>query len=1043
MLRNYFLASCMVLFRLFSFAQNEAVSITDPGPQGRNSSFNFIAGATINLSCGTNPVFEIEFDSDFDVSNVAIIKREVGDIKLPILWSGNIATVTFENVPSTATRIDFDVKSTYVKVTTCGGDKPIKVTLKKGGVDCNAFSSTRNVSVARSSIAIYPAYNENVNYLDPTVAHPFYHTFQISSNYYDLSNSTIEVDLGNVPLKLLMATEIRKYYNGWNSLNSYNSKLLSAENIVGTTKYRITGLSPNSTRYIMLYFDVLQASVDPNASYKFQISASIPDCATNSRSIYTPEFTLFNQDDAVFSEAPNLQNSIASSFNITNNPCSPTFIPSRDVVFSQQVNNIYTANAFSSLTYELEIDKNYTINSLNFFSFGTCPDCLIKKIETNDGTIDMPIYSPVTPVNISDIPSSITVGQDAKRIKITFEKLSASSSLVLQYNCSVKSSLTSGFTGIFKSLLKKSDGSILFSRDAVQEVKITLSTFIPPENNSYSFDYGMGTNGTSWITSALQVTPGNTYSFKAFLYYEGSFSDYKFVYDINPNLNVIKNSLKVAIGQNSPYLDKGGFQEITDFKNAHSEVLNTDPVFSNNNRTITINGLNLIANTCQLRSNYLTIYYEAIVDPKTPAEIQYNACGGGYNCTYTNGRSNSTHYTYPTSWIVPEGDPDFTVTSTADCGSAVYSKLVSVAPSKPYKINVTFNNKGNGTARNPVFLVYLPIIGNRGSTANSDCINFPSNAELTGTIIGSLNGTSAIYTVEYSTDNNPCLFSRTDGTVSPDLCNSNDATWTTSCPSSFTNLAIRLTPKSNTSLSGFSKLSIDIPYTLSGTASQNTLLKFYALGSASYKLYNQYVGKKEDETATTVKVDPNSVCKIEPPIACKECIQSFSPIPNSKYTITAWVKEKVLQPSAVSGYTGPVIGVEFESGSVSMSPCSVSGSSTTPNTFEFSAEGAVIEGWQRLEGTFVVPCNATAVKLKLKNNGTQEVFFDDVRVHPFNSRMKSFVYDPVTQKLTAELDEENYATFYEYDDEGSLIRVKKETERGVMTIKETRMNQAK
>ena len=36
----------------------------------------------------------------------------------------------------------------------------------------------------------------------------------------------------------------------------------------------------------------------------------------------------------------------------------------------------------------------------------------------------------------------------------------------------------------------------------------------------------------------------------------------------------------------------------------------------------------------------------------------------------------------------------------------------------------------------------------------------------------------------------------------------------------------------------------------------------------------------------------------------------------------------------------------------------------------------------------------------------------------------------------AELDERNFATLYEYDEEGKLVRVKKETERGIMTIKE-------
>jgi len=52
--------------------------------------------------------------------------------------------------------------------------------------------------------------------------------------------------------------------------------------------------------------------------------------------------------------------------------------------------------------------------------------------------------------------------------------------------------------------------------------------------------------------------------------------------------------------------------------------------------------------------------------------------------------------------------------------------------------------------------------------------------------------------------------------------------------------------------------------------------------------------------------------------------------------------------------------------------------------------------------------------------------------------MKSFVYDPVTLRLVAELDENNYSSFYEYDNDGTPVRIKKETERGIKTIKETR-----
>lgn len=78
------------------------------------------------------------------------------------------------------------------------------------------------------------------------------------------------------------------------------------------------------------------------------------------------------------------------------------------------------------------------------------------------------------------------------------------------------------------------------------------------------------------------------------------------------------------------------------------------------------------------------------------------------------------------------------------------------------------------------------------------------------------------------------------------------------------------------------------------------------------------------------------------------------------------------------------------------------------------------------------------MSVNLESSGSTRVYFDDLRVHPFNANMKSFVYNPVNLRLMAEQDENNYSTFYEYDDDGTLIRVKKETERGIQTIKETR-----
>ena len=97
----------------------------------------------------------------------------------------------------------------------------------------------------------------------------------------------------------------------------------------------------------------------------------------------------------------------------------------------------------------------------------------------------------------------------------------------------------------------------------------------------------------------------------------------------------------------------------------------------------------------------------------------------------------------------------------------------------------------------------------------------------------------------------------------------------------------------------------------------------------------------------------------------------------------------------------------------------------------------VIEGWQKNDIVFEIPANSSGeFILTFENTGGTKGWIDDVRIHPFDSNMKSYVYDPLTLRLWAVLDERNFATFYQYDKEGNLIRVKKETERGVMTIQE-------
>ena len=96
-----------------------------------------------------------------------------------------------------------------------------------------------------------------------------------------------------------------------------------------------------------------------------------------------------------------------------------------------------------------------------------------------------------------------------------------------------------------------------------------------------------------------------------------------------------------------------------------------------------------------------------------------------------------------------------------------------------------------------------------------------------------------------------------------------------------------------------------------------------------------------------------------------------------------------------------------------------------------------VECWQRVEIEFTYNGANT---LTLAPQDASAIYVDDVRIMPAQSTFKSYVYDPHDYKLIAELDENNYAVFYNYDEEGVLVQIKKETEKGIMTIQTTRQN---
>ena len=150
---------------------------------------------------------------------------------------------------------------------------------------------------------------------------------------------------------------------------------------------------------------------------------------------------------------------------------------------------------------------------------------------------------------------------------------------------------------------------------------------------------------------------------------------------------------------------------------------------------------------------------------------------------------------------------------------------------------------------------------------------------------------------------------------------------------------------------------------------------------------------------------------------------SLNPSPSftqgGKYWFSAWVKEE--RDCLCQNYINNQVSFVFPDTTIIAKPT-----------------GNIIEGWQRYDFTFIIPANETSMTIKLQSTGSTNVYFDDIRTHPYNANMQTFIYNPVNLRLMAQLDENNYATFYEYDNDGTLIRVKKETARGIQTIKETR-----
>jgi hypothetical protein len=160
--------------------------------------------------------------------------------------------------------------------------------------------------------------------------------------------------------------------------------------------------------------------------------------------------------------------------------------------------------------------------------------------------------------------------------------------------------------------------------------------------------------------------------------------------------------------------------------------------------------------------------------------------------------------------------------------------------------------------------------------------------------------------------------------------------------------------------------------------------------------------------------------------------------PGRRYLVSGWISREATDVPTFrrAAATNPAVGLQVRlwSGTTEMT-------SARPQPFE--PDGPIIDGWQRIEGVFQMPGSNARVSLEYlsgSDNPGTVAYFDDVRVLQEDGSLETFVYDMASAQMTAQLDENNFATFYGHAPVGRVELIRRETVMGILTQRENRVH---
>ena len=84
-----------------------------------------------------------------------------------------------------------------------------------------------------------------------------------------------------------------------------------------------------------------------------------------------------------------------------------------------------------------------------------------------------------------------------------------------------------------------------------------------------------------------------------------------------------------------------------------------------------------------------------------------------------------------------------------------------------------------------------------------------------------------------------------------------------------------------------------------------------------------------------------------------------------------------------------------------------------------------------------------AVTTQFNYANVGDIYIDDIKFNPKESQSSCFVYDAKSLRLLTLFDDQHFGLYYQYNNEGQLIRKLIETERGLKVITETQYNTPK